>query len=74
MIPFLHAARRMPDPAKKRNFGWQRKQMALAFNRAGFGPLCLYPTPSVWAFRMLMERTLPADIAGPAGSAPTTGR
>ena len=63
-VPVLHVERvytgAIPDPARKRNFGWQRKDRALAFNRYGFGPLCLFPEPSVWAFRILME----ADLAG----------
>jgi hypothetical protein len=63
IMPALHVERvytgGLPDPVKKRQFGWQVKQVCLAFNRYGFGPLCLYPKPRVWAFRMLME----ADIA-----------
>jgi hypothetical protein len=54
----------LPDPAKKRHRGWQRKQMCLAFNRYGFGPLCLYPNPRVWAFRMLMEADLASGHRG----------
>jgi len=38
--------------------------MCLAFNRYGFGPLCLYPHPSVWAFRMLMEADLASGHRG----------
>ncbi len=63
-VPVVHVERvytsHLSDPAVKRQFGWRRKQMAMAFNRYGFGPLCLYPSPSVWAFRILME----ADLAG----------
>ena len=67
-VPVLHVERvytgPLPDPAKKRNFGWQRKDMALAFNRYGFGPLCLFPSPSVWAFRILMEADLASGHRG----------
>jgi len=67
-VPVIHAERvytgPLPDPARKRQFGWRRKQMALAFNRYGFGPLCLYPNPSVWAFRMLMEADLASGHRG----------
>jgi len=66
--PVVHVERvytsALPDPAVKRNFGWRRGQMALAFNRYGFGPLCLYPTPSVWAFRCLMEADLASGHRG----------
>jgi len=54
----------LPDPATKRQFGWQREQMALAFNRYGFGPLCLYPNPCVWAFRIMMEVDLASGHRG----------
>ncbi|MHC4716522.1 MAG: glycoside hydrolase domain-containing protein, partial [Planctomycetota bacterium] len=68
IVPVVHVERvytsLLPDPASKRLFGWQRKQMALAFNRYGFGPLCLYPSPSVWAFRMLMEADLASGHRG----------
>jgi len=67
-VPVVHVERvytaPLPDPAAKRRFGWQRKQMALGFNRYGFGPLCLYPSPSVWAFRMLMEADLASGHRG----------
>ena len=67
-VPVSHVERvytgELPDPAVKRQFGWQRQQMALAFNRYGFGPLCLYPTPSVWAFRILMEADLASGHRG----------
>jgi hypothetical protein len=68
LMPALHVervyTRALSDPAEKREFGWQREQMALAFNRYGFGPLCLYPSPSVWAFRILMEADLAAGHRG----------
>jgi len=67
-VPVTHCERvytgPLADPAAKRVFGWQRPQMALAFNRYGFGPVCLYPTPSVWAFRILMEADLASGHRG----------
>ena len=68
VMPATHVERvytgPLPDPAVKRQRGWQRSQMCLAFNRYGFGPLCLYPAPSVWAFRMLMEADLASGHRG----------
>jgi len=67
-VPVRHVERvytgALPDPAKNRLYGWRRKDMALAFNRFGFSPLCLYPDPSVWAFRMLMEADLASGHRG----------
>ncbi len=67
-VPVEHVERvytgALPDPAEKRDFGWRRAQRALAFNRYGFSPLCLYPDPSVWAFRMLMEADLASGHRG----------
>ncbi len=63
-VPIAHVERiyapPLPDPAARRQFGWQRKSMTLAFNRSGFRPMCLYPRPDVYAFRLLME----VDLAG----------
>jgi glycosyl hydrolase family 123 len=68
LMPSLHVERvytgPLPDPAKKRLFGWRRGQMALAFNRYGFSPVCLYPTANVWAFRILMEADLASGHRG----------
>lgn len=67
-VPASHVERvytaPIPDPATKRHFGWRRKDMVLAFNRYGFGPLCLFPDPAVWPFRVLMEADLAADYRG----------
>lgn len=67
-VPVVHVERvytgPLPDPAGKRKFGWRRKDMALAFNRYGFGPLCLFPNASVWAFRILMEADLASGHRG----------
>ncbi len=67
-VPVRHCERvytgPIPHPAEKRQFGWRRKGMVLAFNRYGFGPLCLYPNPPVWAFRILMEADLAAGHRG----------
>jgi len=68
LVPAVHVERvytsPIPDPSKKRQFGWKRKDMALGFNRYGFGPLCLYPTPCVWSFRIVMETDLAANHRG----------
>ncbi len=67
-VPVRHCERvyagPIPDPSRARQFGWRRKEMVLAFNRYGFGPLCLYPDPRVWAFRIVMETDLAANHRG----------
>ncbi|KKK94848.1 hypothetical protein LCGC14_2678720, partial [marine sediment metagenome] len=67
-VPVVHSERvytgAIPDPAIKRLFGWQDKQMKLAFNRYGFGPVVLYPDPSLWALRVVQEADLAANHRG----------
>jgi hypothetical protein len=50
----------IPDPAKKRLFGWQFPRMRVSFNRYGYGPLVLLGFPEPWRFRIWME----VSIAG----------
>ena len=68
-VPVLHCERvytgPIPDPREKRQFGWRRKDMTLAFNRYGFAPLCLFPTPRAYAFRIAVETDLASDHRGP---------
>ncbi|PCJ57379.1 MAG: hypothetical protein COA79_16050 [Planctomycetota bacterium] len=50
----------IPNPKKKRLYGWDFKPdyMAMNFNRAGTECLRLNGSPSPWSFRMWMESTL----------------
>ena len=54
----------IPDPAKKRQFGWQLPRMRVSFNRAGYGPLCLLGFCAPWDFRIWLETSLAADDRG----------
>lgn len=50
----------VPDPAKKRLYGWKCKpeRLILTFNRAGTLSVVLIGFPPPWSFRMWMESTL----------------
>jgi len=56
----------VPDPAKKRLYGWKcdPKHMTLNFNRAGASSLVLKGFPGPWCFRMWMESTIAAGRNG----------
>ena len=54
----------IPDPAKKRQFGWATPQMRVSFNRDGYGPLNLYGFAAPWSFRMWIEASLASGDRG----------
>jgi len=50
----------VPEPAKRRLYGWRYnpKHLVMTFNRAGAAALNLNGFPAPWSFRMWMESTL----------------
>lgn len=60
----------IPDPARKRNYGWRhgRGRLTMNFNRVGVDCLHLTGFPPPWSFRMWMESTLACGLWGRNGN------
>lgn len=60
----------IPDPAKKRKYGWRhgRGRLTMNFNRPGVDCLVLIGFPPPWSFRMWMESTLACGLWGRNGN------